>query len=126
MKGARGRGGHRIKKSNNARIQALYYRKHALKQHYKAVAILQREALAVLADKSLKSLADDPNFHTTIPEFDETNKALEERYEQAIDKLETERRVKADYAQKQFEMNQEYANKQYEVSNPSCPALSKG
>jgi hypothetical protein len=83
------------------------------------VASLQREALEELSIKSLKFMADDPKYHTKLPEFNETMQALDERYAKVVSRLETERRVKAAHLKKQLMMNEEYTKKQHEVRNPS-------
>jgi hypothetical protein len=116
VKGGRGKGGHRVKKSDNARIQALYHRKHALKLHFKQVASLQRDALEELSLKTLKSLRDDLTYHTHLPEYKETTLALDERYAKVKNRLNAEFHVKEEYLRKMLAMNEDYANRQHEVS----------
>jgi hypothetical protein len=111
----RGKGGHRVKKSDNARIQALYHRKHALRHQFKQVAQFQRDALDTLAEKAL-DLMTDPNYHKTLPEYQETTKALAARYQRVVDNLETDLKIKQEYLRKQLAMNEDYTRQFYDVS----------
>ena len=115
VKGGRGKGGHRVKKSDNARIQALYHRKHALKLHFKQVASLQRDALEDLSLKTLKFLQEDPDYHAHLPEYKETTRALDERYAKVKNRLSSEFQVKEEYFRKMLKMNEDYTNRQHEV-----------
>lgn len=115
-KAMRGRGGHRVKKSDNARIQALYHRRAALKHQYKQVASFQKIALLVLAEKSLDTIKGDAHYHETLPEYTETTQALNDAYQKRIDKLNSEYTLRKDYLQRQLNQNQEYAVMQFMVS----------
>ncbi|PVH73532.1 hypothetical protein DL98DRAFT_594962 [Cadophora sp. DSE1049] len=75
----RGRGGRR-KKPENPRIDAYHKRKLDLKAQYKLLSSLQRQALSVLADKSLEMMQNDPLYHETLPEFEMVSKELEALY----------------------------------------------
>lgn len=68
-------------------------------------------------------MADDPTYHTKIPEYNESRKALDEHYAKRLDQLEADRRAKTDYLQEQLMMRNEYTNKQYEVRNSSSSLL---
>jgi hypothetical protein len=124
VKGGRGRGGHRVKKSDNARIQALYHRKHALKLQYRQVALLQRDALKELSQKSLKRLNEDPNYHTSLPEFFEATKAIDEKYAEVMQKIEAERLIKEDYLKRKLERSARITCEQHLVSVPSPMPLN--
>lgn len=115
-KALRGRGGHRVKKSDNARIQALYHRRAALKHQYKQVASFQKTALLVLAEKSLETIKADFHYHETLPECTETTQALDDAYQKRIDKLNSDFRLKQAYLQRQLAQNQEYVAMQFMVS----------
>jgi hypothetical protein len=119
VKGARGKGGHRVKKSENARIQAFYHRRLDLRHAYKQVALKQRAALEILAEKSLDSLSD-PNYHKTLPEFDEVTTALKTRYEKVVDRLDAQLKVQQEFLRSQLVMKEEYENKKYQVCSPLC------
>lgn len=81
----RGKGG-RVKKSTNPRIQALYIRRSYLRHHYKTVASYQKQALEVLANKSLVILKMDPRKHEQLPEFDATIGRLGEIFQKITDR----------------------------------------
>lgn len=122
FKGSRGKGGHRVKKSENARIQALYHRKHALKHQFKQVAIMQRDALDTLAEKALH-LAADPNYHKTLPEYTEVTNELNARYSRVVDRLNADLKIRQDYLRRQREMNEDYDRQLFEVSFDIDPLL---
>jgi hypothetical protein len=82
---------------------------------YKQVASLQRDALEELSNKTLKFLIDDPSYHTRLAEFNETTRALDERYARVLDQLEAERKLKAEYFQKRLVIDEDYTIKQHEV-----------
>ncbi|CAG8981777.1 hypothetical protein HYALB_00004719 [Hymenoscyphus albidus] len=113
-KALRGRGGHRVKKSDNARIQALYHRRAALKHQYKQVASWQKSALLVIADKSLDRLKADSHYHESLPEFDEVTQGLKEAYQKRVDKLNAEFFMRKDYLDRQLVQNQEYEEMRFE------------
>lgn len=114
-KTSRGRGGHRVKKSSNARIQSLYHRKQLLKTQYKQVALLQRVALDVISDKSLQAMSEDPKYHETLPEFLIVREQLAARYAERIAVLEAQRAVQLEYAEKQRLLGENYTKGVYEV-----------
>ncbi|KAI9645970.1 hypothetical protein NHQ30_005407 [Ciborinia camelliae] len=111
----RGRGGHRVKKSSNARIQSLYHRKQLLKTQYKQVALLQRAALDVISDKSLQEMSDNPKYHETLPEFQIVSEQLAARYAERVALLEAQRAVQLQYVEKQRVLGEEYTKGVYET-----------
>ncbi|KAM0317354.1 hypothetical protein ACHAO8_002452 [Botrytis cinerea] len=114
-KATRGRGGHRVKKSSNARIQSLYHRKQLLKTQYKQVALLQRVALDVISDKSLQAMSEDPKYHETLPEYQMVMDQLAERYEERVALLKEQRRIQLEYAKKQRQFGEDYTRGVYET-----------
>ncbi|RDL39316.1 uncharacterized protein BP5553_03656 [Venustampulla echinocandica] len=113
-KSLRGRGGHRVKKSDNARIQALYHRRAALKHQYKQVAQIQKVALLALAEKSLDAAKSDPTYYKTLPEFEETTRALAEIYEKRADQLFQEFQTRKAYLYSRLEKDEEYEQRRFD------------
>jgi hypothetical protein len=111
----RGRGGHRVKKSDNARIQALYHRRAALKHQYKQVAYFQKAALISIAEKSLDAAKTDPNYHKTFDEYNKTTQALDAVYKKRYQQLIEEYELKKDYLYDLEAKNEEYEKSRYEV-----------
>ncbi|APA10435.1 predicted protein [Sclerotinia sclerotiorum 1980 UF-70] len=114
-KSSRGRGGHRVKKSSNARIQSLYHRKQLLKTQYKQVALLQRVALDVISDKSLQAMSEDPKYHETLPEYQIVTDQLAAKYAERVALLEAHRMVQLEYAEKQRLLGEGYTRGVYET-----------
>jgi hypothetical protein len=123
VKVGRGRGGHRVKKSGNPRIQALYYRKQDLRYHYKAIAQLQKGALDILATKSLDMLQDDPIIYKTFPEYDETMRELDAQYQKVQDRLDARMKLEKDYLERRFAAENEFAIQKHHVSPSLEPYL---
>jgi hypothetical protein len=115
VKNGRGKAG-RIKKSDNARIQALLYRKHAIRQQFKLVANIQREALAIVSEKALEKVAKEPTYHESLPEFGDTMGALKKKFDDVNEKMDREFAVNKAYLERQLAMNLDYENRRYEVS----------
>ena len=121
VKGSRGRGGHRVKRSGNPRIQVLYYRKQALRYHYKHVAQLQKGALDILAKKSLKMLQDDPNLYKTLPAYDQTMRELDAQYQKVQDRLDARERMEREYIERKFAAENGFAFQKHHVSPSLYP-----
>jgi hypothetical protein len=115
VRGGRGRGGGRVKKSDNARIQSLYHRKRDLKGQFKQVAALQKEALAELSLKSLQSLEDFALFQS-LPEFKETTDALTQRFKKATALLDARQRLEAALVNQQLKDAVIYRHREFRVS----------
>ncbi|TVY56912.1 hypothetical protein LSUE1_G009655, partial [Lachnellula suecica] len=113
---SRGRGGHRVKKSDNARIQALYHRRAALKHQYKQVAYFQKVALVSMAEKSLEAAKANPNYHKTFDEFDKTTQALNDLYKKRREQLNEAYELKKAYLYDLEEKNEEYERERYEAA----------
>jgi hypothetical protein len=110
----RGRGG-RVKKSSIPRLQALYDRRNALKQQFKAVAAIQKNALLAVSDEAFRFATDDPKYFEKIPEYQEVINRLKEIYDENMANIkETTRR---DYAQceKDFKIWEQIRGKTYWV-----------
>jgi len=120
-KALRGRGGHRVKKSDNARIQALYHRRAALKHQFKQVAFYQKAALISIAEKALEAAKFDPNYHKNFEEFNTTTHALNDVYKNRRKQLMEEYELKEAYLIGLRDKNKEYAGSQYEVSCQTLP-----
>jgi hypothetical protein len=114
-KPSRGRGGHRVKKSSNARIQSLYHRKQLLRTQYKQVALLQRAALESLSEKSLLAMTEDPKYHETLPEFKIVTEALAARFAERIMLLKAQNDMQKKYLEQQRLLNEEYTKGVFEV-----------
>lgn len=106
VKGMRGKAG-RVKRSEDPRIQALHYRKHALRQQFKAVANLQREALAAVSEKSLEYMAKQTDYHKTLPEYKETQDALKKKFDDYNARLDAEYKMHAEYLEKQLNQKED-------------------
>ena len=65
-----------MKQSSNARIQALYHRKADLKTHYRRIVQIQKNALEMIAEKSLDRFKEEPSCYTKEPEYEEVNAGL--------------------------------------------------
>lgn len=116
-KSMRGRGvGHRVKKSDNARIQALYHRRAALKHQYKHVAYFQKTALISIAEKSLDAATSDPTYHKNLEEYNKVKEGLSTIYEKRRDQLSEAYKIKKAYLLDMSKKNREYVMKEYEVS----------
>ena len=112
----RGRGKHgRVKTSSDARIQALYNRKYALKQQYKMVAGFQREALEALGDKALE-LMEDPIYYKSHPEYEIVTQAITNRHEEVNRIIDAKLKMETDQAERDYSQNSDYINQLYEVS----------
>lgn len=115
VRGGRGRGGGRVKKSDNARIQSLYHRKRDLKGQFKQVAALQKEALSELSLKSLQSL-EDFAYLKSLPEFEETTNALAKRLRKATVLHEGRKKLEAALINQQLKDAIIYRNREFKVS----------
>ncbi|TVY50349.1 hypothetical protein LCER1_G007655 [Lachnellula cervina] len=115
-KGLRGRGGHRVKKSDNARIQALYHRRAALKHQFKQVAFYQKAALVSIAEKALEAAKFDANYHKNFEEYNTTTEALNDIYKNRRKQLNGEFDLKEAYLTGLRDKNKEYARSQYEAA----------
>lgn len=104
----RGRGGFRVKKSENPRIQSLYHRRAALRHQFKAIANLQRACLEALAEKSVQVLKEDPEAHTRVPQFSEVTSGLGEVFDDLMKKTEAKLRIHRAYLAQRKERNEEY------------------
>lgn len=113
----RGRGGHRVKKSDNARIQALYHRRAALKHQYKHVAQVQKYALLSLAEKSLEAMKSDPTYHKTLPEYEMTIGDLDALYKKRLDQLHQENETRREGLLRRRGMDIEYEHMKCNVSH---------
>jgi hypothetical protein len=113
-RGGRGRGGGRVKRSDNARIQALYHRKKDLKLQFRQVAAVQREALTELSQRSLESL-DDPGYLESLPEFKEVTEAVEERYKKVTGLQDAQMKHEAAFSLLQLEDRVKYSDREFKV-----------
>ncbi len=113
----RGRGRGRARRNGeNPRIQALLDRKSDLKRHFKAVALLHRDALGQIREKALAMTKSDPNFHKTLPQYGMIQEELKKRHEDVTIDYEVEHNLKIGYAQRQKAMDDAYVNQQFHVS----------
>jgi hypothetical protein len=115
VRGGRGRGGGRVKKSDNARIQALYHRKKDLKGQFKQVAAIQKDALSELALKSLES-AEDLEYLRSLPEHEEVTNALLERHKKITTQHEARMKIEVASANRQLKNKFIYINREFKVS----------
>lgn len=115
VRGGRGRGGGRVKKSDNARIQALYHRKKDLKGQFKQVAAIQKDGLSELALKSLHSIADFA-YLRSLPEFDEVTDSLVDRYKKITACHDARMRIEVSAANQQLKDAVIYRNREFKVS----------
>lgn len=113
----RGRGGYRVKKSENPRIQSMYHRRAALRHHYKAIANLQRAALEALAEKSLETLKSDPEAHARLPAFDKVGRGLGECFDTLVNTTEAKLRIHREFLEKKRENDFQYEEIRKRVSN---------
>jgi hypothetical protein len=115
-KSTRGKGGHRVKKSDNARVQSMYLRKHNVKAQYKHVLQYQKKALDVIAEKSLDMVLEDPKAHEKIPEYFQTKAELDLIYRKRIELLDKEAKMRTEYLAKIRAIKEEITRKQFAVS----------
>lgn len=118
IRGGRGRGGGRVKKSDNARIQALYHRKKDLKSQFKQIAAIQKEGLTELANKSLESI-EDLEYLKSLPEFEEVAHALVEQHKKVTSQLEAQLQTDVAFARNQLSDKIFYRKREYRVSSSS-------
>jgi hypothetical protein len=115
VRGGRGRGGGRVKKSDNARIQALYHRKKDLKGQFKQVAAIQKDALSELALKSLDSI-EDLEYLRSLPEFKEVTNALIERHKKVTARHESRMKTEVASTHRQLKDKVIFRNREFKVS----------
>ena len=115
VRGGRGRGGGRVKKSDNARIQSLYHRKKDLKGQFKQVAAIQRDALSEVSSKSLE-LIEDIDYLRSIPEFEAVTDELIERHKKVMARHEAEAKIEVAAANQQLMDGLIYRNRAFKVS----------
>ncbi|KAL2074907.1 hypothetical protein VTL71DRAFT_8687 [Oculimacula yallundae] len=110
----RGRAGRR-KKAGDHRIDMVHKRKLELKAHFKVLAAMQRNALSVLADKSLESLQNDPLYHESLHEFEVVTEKLKEIYDE--NQARVDARVEEDMAlaNRKREYEEHMAEQQYRM-----------
>lgn len=113
---SRGRGGYRVKKSENPYIQALYHRRAAIRNQYKAIGNIQRAALEALGEKSIEILQKDFLAHTKLPAFDQTAKKLGEIFDKTITVAEAQLKYKSDFYRRDKENKEEYERQLHHVS----------
>ena len=112
----RGRGGYRVKKSGDPRIQALYHRRAALRNQYKAVANFQRAALEAYAEKSAAILLKDPVAHMKLPAYDTTTAKLGSVFEE-LSRITTARyKYMSEFLVRRKEQDEEYERRLHYVS----------
>ncbi|KAL5326506.1 hypothetical protein ACEPPN_004192 [Leptodophora sp. 'Broadleaf-Isolate-01'] len=110
----RGRGGRR-KKPENPRIDSFHKRKLELKAQFKALAALQRNALSVLADKSIEMAQNDPLYHETLPEFETVSKRLEEEFNKNQAQLDVFIEHEVGLVKRTLEYKEHMVNQQYRL-----------
>jgi hypothetical protein len=115
----RGRGG-RVKKSNIPRLQALYDRRNALKQQYKAAAAIQKNALLAVSDEAFRFATDDPKYYEKIPEYQEVMKRLKEIYDENLASINETNQRDVAQCEKDYGIWCEIREKMYWVSNLHC------
>ncbi|KAH8815597.1 hypothetical protein F5884DRAFT_667930 [Xylogone sp. PMI_703] len=113
LKPTRGKGGHRVKRSDNARIQSLYLRKHNIKTQYRHVLQYQKKALDLIAEKSLDMMLDDPKAHEHLPEYFETKNNLDLVYKNKIALFDRQAKMHRDYLARIHSIKDEIARKQF-------------
>lgn len=114
--GGRGRGGFRVKKSENPRIQSLYHRRAALRHQFKIIANLQRAALEAYADKILVELKSDPEAHMHVPEFKKVSSGLGEVFDDLLKRTEARHKIHREYLAQRKERDEEYTQISKQVS----------
>lgn len=112
----RGRGGYRVKKSENPYIQALYHRRAAIRNQYKAIGNIQRAALEALAEKSIETLQKDFLAHTKLPAFDQAAKKLGEIFDSTITVAESQLKYRSEFYRRDKENKEEYERQLHHVS----------
>lgn len=115
----RGKGGYRVKKSDNARIQSLYHRRQILKQQFRQIGAFQRTALEALADKSTELLKTGLEAHEKQPEFETVIQGLDQKYQERLDQLDRLCEQEKEYLERQRAMKDDYALQQFRVSHSS-------
>ncbi|KAH7360940.1 hypothetical protein BKA65DRAFT_195535 [Rhexocercosporidium sp. MPI-PUGE-AT-0058] len=110
----RGRGGRR-KKPENPRIDSFHKRKIELKAQFKALAALQRNALSVLADKSVEMMQNDPSYHETLPEFKSVSKKLKKEYKKNLVQLDVFTEHEVGLAKRTLEYKEYLVEQQYRL-----------
>lgn len=96
-------------------MQALYHRKHALRQQYKLIVQIQKEGLGILAEKSLE-LVKDLHYHENLAEFDKLSASLKARSDANNKVVDKEYEYKRAYAAKKLAMDLDYQERLHKVS----------
>lgn len=116
LKPTRGKGGHRVKRSDNARVQSLYLRKHNIKTQYRHILQYQKKALDLIAEKSLDMMLEDPKAHERLPEYFQTKNGLDLIYRKKLESFDKDAKIRKDYLAKIRDIKDVIARKQFAVS----------
>ncbi|KAK1691236.1 hypothetical protein BDP55DRAFT_258653 [Colletotrichum godetiae] len=74
----------RFKQFSDDKVQANYERQRELKAQYAALANAVKPALQDLASRSIDTLTNDKDYHTTVPEFKVIEDNLDARFERSL------------------------------------------
>lgn len=131
-KGGRPRGRGRNKTYEDPRVQAAYDRQKVLRDLYSEVASAIKPVLEDLADVNVKKLIESPTAHQEVPEFQDLQRQLDDRLEEAMRTAEREFITRTAIATREYQLNTAVTEKKFHVSlfhvpahlSPSLPMLS--
>ncbi|KAK0674223.1 hypothetical protein QBC41DRAFT_51626 [Cercophora samala] len=124
-RGGRGRGGkssqpkapagrgRRQKLYEDSRVQAAHERAQELKQAWGVLVKLVKPAAQEIADRSINQLLEDPGVVERVPEFDEAQKFLKQRHEDALQQNDEIRNMSLQMARRVYEGEVEAARASY-------------
>ncbi|KAI0166341.1 hypothetical protein GGR57DRAFT_446395 [Xylariaceae sp. FL1272] len=109
--GPRGRG--RNKRFEDARTQAAHDRQHMLRDLFSEVASAMKPALDHLADLNIKLMTDNPSAHREVHEYEEIQRQLDQRRDQAMRRADREFNTRTTVATREYQLNTEVTEKKF-------------
>ncbi|KAI1777731.1 hypothetical protein F4818DRAFT_439060 [Hypoxylon cercidicola] len=103
-KGVRGKGRGQKKTYSDVRVQAAYERQKELRELYATVSMALKPSLEDMADRSVKTLLEDPESHKHTPKYLEVQQQLDDQLQRVIDAAESELRTKLAVAERSYEL----------------------
>ncbi|KAI1154684.1 hypothetical protein F4825DRAFT_410830 [Nemania diffusa] len=112
-KGGRPRGRGRNKTYEDPRVQAAYDRQKVLRDLYSEVASAIKPVLEDLADVNVKKLIESPTAHQEVPEFQDLQRQLDDRLEEAMRTAEREFITRTAIATREYQLNTAVTEKKF-------------
>ncbi|KAI1364725.1 hypothetical protein F5Y08DRAFT_201371 [Xylaria arbuscula] len=104
-RGGRPKGRGRNKTYEDPRVQAAYDRQKVLRDLYSEVASAVKPVLEDLADRTVKTLIENPTAHKAVPEYQALQQELDERLDQALRSVDREFNARMAIATREYQLN---------------------